>query len=174
MVADKANEIFEIVDEDDKVIGTEKRSVVHEKGLLHRAVDVFVFDKEGRIFIQQRSFKKLIGPGLWDVSTAEHLKPGETYEEAAVRGVKEELGVRAVGLRKIGEREQRSNYGELRDNEKKEVFRCGFRGRIKLDENEVEQGIWVSKDSLLREIAYNKDFFTRWLVEDIKKFGHLL
>lgn len=167
-------ELFEVIDASGKVVGTERRSIVHEKGLLHRASDVFVFDKKGRIFIQQRSFKKDIGPGLWDLSTTEHLKQCETFEAAAVRGVREELGVKAVNLEKLGETELHLKYSDAVDNEKKEVFKCGFKGRIKLDEREVEQGRWILKENLFREIAYSKELFSRWLVEDIKKFGALL
>jgi len=165
---DPANELFEIVDESDKVIGTEKRSVVHEKGLLHRTSDVFVLDDKSRIFIQQRSFKKLIGPGLWDVSAAEHLKPGETYEETAARGVKEELGVKPISIEKIGEREQRYKFEKLYDNGKVQVFQCGFEGKIKIDKAEIEEGKWVSKEDLLEEMEKSPRKFTPWLLQDIK------
>ncbi len=163
-------EIFEIIDETGKVIGTEKRSIVHQKGLLHRASDVFVLDKDGNIFIQQRSFKKLIGPGLWDMSAAEHLKPGESFEQAAIRGVEEELGVKAVDMQKIGERKQRAKFGDLTDNENVQVFKCFFKGKIKLQEEEIEQGKWISKEDLLTEMAYNEEIFSRWLLYNRKFF----
>jgi len=166
-------EIFEVIDESGKVIGKEKRSVVHETGLLHRASDIFVLDESGRIFIQQRSFKKLIGPGLWDMSAAEHLKPGETYEQAAVRGVKEELGVNPIKLEKIGERDQRGSFGKLQDNENVHVFKCFFGGTIKIQEEEIEQGKWISKEELLQEIEKDPKKFSRWLLYD-RKFFNLL
>lgn len=166
-------EILEIIDDLGKIAGRETRKIVHEKGLLHKSSDVFVLDKKGRIFIQQRSFKKLIGPGLWDMSVAEHLKPGENFEQAAIRGVEEELGVKAVDLKKIGEREQQAKFGELIDNENVHVFKCRFEGKIKLDEEEVEQGKWISKEELLTEMAYNKEIFSRWLLYD-RKFFKLL
>lgn len=168
MPTDPANEVFEIVDKNDNVIGTEKRSIVHQKGLLHRASDVFVLDGKGRIFIQRRSFEKLIGPGLWDVSAAEHLKPGENYKEAAVRGVKEELGVKALDIEKIGEREQRYDFGELQDNEKVQAFKCTFKGKIKIDKDEIEEGKWVSKKELLEETQKNPEKFTPWVLLDAK------
>ena len=121
----------------------------------------------------QRSFKKLIGPGLWDMSTAEHLKPGESFEQAAIRGVEEELGVKTVSLEKIGEREQRAKFGELTDNENVHVFKCFFKGKIKLQEEEVEQGKWISKEDLLAEMAYNEKIFSRWLLYDRKFFDKL-
>lgn len=54
-----------------------------------------IHDSEGRRLCQRRltACRKLIGPGQWDVSVAEHLQPGESYREAAVQGLKEELGI---------------------------------------------------------------------------------
>lgn len=55
MPADKDDELFEIVDETNKVIGTERRGVVHKTGLLHRAVYCWVFNTAGELLLQQRS-----------------------------------------------------------------------------------------------------------------------
>ena len=89
------NEILEIVDAEDRVIGTATRSEIHRKGLLHRAVHLFVFDRAGRIYVQRRSDSKDRDPGKLDSSAAGHVEPGETYEEAAVRELQEELGIHA-------------------------------------------------------------------------------
>jgi isopentenyldiphosphate isomerase len=166
-------ELFEVIDESGKVVGTEKRSVVHEKGFLHKSVDVFVLDEGGQIFIQQRSFDKDVGPGLWDLSAAEHLKPGESFEEAAARGVREELGVKAIGLKKIGEADFHFKRGKIIDNEKKVIFRCSFRGKIRLQKEEIEQGKWVSKKELLQEMQEKPEKFTEWLLGD-RRFVELL
>ncbi len=166
-------ELFEIIDESGKVIGTEKRSIVHKKGLLHKEVDVFVLDKDGKIFVQQRSFQKDIGPGLWDVSAAEHLKPGENFEQAAVRGVKEELGIKTIGLQKIGEITFCCKFGDMIENEMKQVFQCRFKGKIKLQEKEIEQGRWISKEDLLKEMAYNEEIFSKWFLLNRKFFSQL-
>ena len=79
LVADNDQELFELVNERDEVIGTELRSVCHSKGLLHRAVYCWVFNGAGRLLLQRRSPAKKIGPGQWDLSVAEHLQPGESY-----------------------------------------------------------------------------------------------
>ena len=55
LVADNEEERFDIVDDDNQIIGQEKRSVVHATGLKHRAVYCFVFDEQGRLLMQQRS-----------------------------------------------------------------------------------------------------------------------
>jgi 16S rRNA (adenine1518-N6/adenine1519-N6)-dimethyltransferase len=58
-----SEEIFEVVDKSGKVIGKEKRAIVHRRGLLHKSIHAFVLDKQGRVFIQQRSFDRFIAPG---------------------------------------------------------------------------------------------------------------
>jgi isopentenyldiphosphate isomerase len=78
---DKEDEVFELVDADDNVLGTAPRGVVHRQGLLHRAVYCWVFNARGEVLLQRRSPQKKIGAGLWDLSLAEHLQPGETYEQ---------------------------------------------------------------------------------------------
>ena len=90
----RTEEIFEIVDENNKVIGTAKRSECHgNPALLHRTVHVIVFHPDGRMLLQKRSMNKDIQPGKWDTAVGGHLVPGEDFEIAARREMQEELGV---------------------------------------------------------------------------------
>lgn len=86
-------EYFDVVNERDEPIGRAARREVHARGLWHRAVWVLVFDRAGRIFLQKRSMKKDMSPGLWDGSCAGHVDAGEDYDTAAVRELGEELGL---------------------------------------------------------------------------------
>jgi len=88
-------EILEIVDEQDKVIGTATRAEIHRQGLMHRAVHIFVFNPRGEIYVQRRSSSKDRHPLKLDSSAAGHVDPGETYQQTAVRELQEELGIRA-------------------------------------------------------------------------------
>jgi isopentenyl-diphosphate delta-isomerase type 1 len=88
-----SEEIFDVVDEQDRVIGQAPRSEVHRRGLNHRAVHVLVFNQHGDLFLQKRSMKKDCFPGVWDSSASGHLDRGEDYDACAVREVREELGV---------------------------------------------------------------------------------
>ena len=58
-----SEEIFDVVNTEDEVVGTEKRSVVHRKQLMHRAIHVFVFNAEGQLYLQKRSLNKDVSPG---------------------------------------------------------------------------------------------------------------
>src|SRR6266481_4148048 len=88
-----SEEIFDVVNERDEVIGQERRSEVHRLGLQHRAVHVLIFNGRGEVFLQKRSMKKDTFPGAWDSSASGHLDTGETYDACAVREVREELGL---------------------------------------------------------------------------------
>ncbi|PTX99616.1 NUDIX hydrolase [Verrucomicrobia bacterium LW23] len=90
-----AEDIFDVVDEQDRVVGQERRSVVHACGLRHRAVHILVFNASGHVFLQKRSASKDLHPLTWDSSSSGHVDSGEDYDTSAVREIAEELGVRA-------------------------------------------------------------------------------
>ena len=88
-----ADEIFEIVDETGRVIGTAPRKKCHgDPSLLHQSIHVFVFDRAGNLFLQKRSMKKDSQPGKWDTSVGGHMSPGEKPHQTAMRETGEELG----------------------------------------------------------------------------------
>ena len=90
---DAQGELFDVVDEHDRVVGTAPRGVVHATGLRHRAVHLFVFNGQGELLLQKRSPWKDKHPGKWDSSAAGHLDSGEDYAHAARRELTEELGL---------------------------------------------------------------------------------
>ena len=83
-------------------MGLVARNMVHMHGLWHKAVNVFLFRTDGRLITQLRHESKDVWPGAWDLSVAEHLKPGEDYMACAIRGVSEELGIEGVSLEPVG------------------------------------------------------------------------
>ena len=87
------DEMFDIVNDRDEVIGRLPRRVVHRDGHKHRAVHVLVFNSSGRLFLQKRSLAKDTFPGAWDSSASGHLESGEDYDAGAARELREELGL---------------------------------------------------------------------------------
>ncbi len=90
------NEIFDVVDNTDRVIKQEVRSEVHRKNLLHRAVHILISKPSGELVIQQRSPTKDLDPFLWTSSCSGHVDAGEDYLTAAVRECKEEIGIEII------------------------------------------------------------------------------
>src|SRR6185503_16709121 len=81
-----------LVNEKDEVTGTAEKMEAHEKGLLHRAFSIFVFNSRGEVLMQQRAPGKYHSAGLWTNACCSHPRPGEKTEEAARRRLREELG----------------------------------------------------------------------------------
>lgn len=94
-------ERFDEVDEHDRVIASHPRSIIHQRGLRHRAAHIILQNPAGEIFLQKRAPWKDINPGVWDSSAAGHVDSGEDYLHCAHRELAEELGVKAE-LHKIG------------------------------------------------------------------------
>ena len=90
---DGAREVFDVVDENNQVVGQATRAEVHARGWRHRALHVFVLNAAGELFLQKRSPWKDRHPDAWDSSAAGHLDAGETYAAAARRELREELGL---------------------------------------------------------------------------------
>src|SRR5450432_1361726 len=86
-------EIFDVVNERDEVVGQAPRKEVHARGLWHRAVHVLVFNARGEVFLQKRSMLKDTARGKWDSSASGHLDSGEDYGACAMRELREEIGL---------------------------------------------------------------------------------
>ena len=90
---DHPHEMCDVVDSDDRVLGSQLRTEVHVNNLLHRAVHLWIFNSKGELFLQKRSPWKLNHPDQWCSSAAGHVDTGETYMEAGHRELREEIGV---------------------------------------------------------------------------------
>ena len=134
-------EIFDVVDDFDEIIGQERRSEVHRRGLKHRAVHILVFNSRGEVFLQKRSRKKECFPGAWDSSASGHLCAGETYDACAVRELQEELGLKLdqppIRLFKIDACPQTGHEFVW-------IYRCRAEGPFILHPDEIESGDWFS------------------------------
>lgn len=82
-----------LVNERDEEIGTMEKLEAHQKGFLHRAFSVFVFNSKGELLLQRRAKEKYHSGGLWTNTCCSHPRPGEEILEAANRRLKEEMGM---------------------------------------------------------------------------------
>ena len=142
-----AEEIFDVVNEQDEVIGQRPRSEVHRLKLHHRAVHVLVFNREGRLFLQKRSMLKDCFPGTWDSSASGHLDQGETYDACAVRELREEIGLHTPPdcppTRLFHVRSSPATGHEF-----VWVYWCTSEGPFVLQASEVDRGEWFHPDTI--------------------------
>ncbi len=96
-----SDELLDIVDDADRIIGQELRAVVHQRGLQHRGVHIFLVTPENKLVVPQRGWQRDTSPLALDCSVSEHVKSGEGYREAARRGLAEELDLRQVNFHSL-------------------------------------------------------------------------
>lgn len=145
-----SDEIFDVVDESDRVVGRETRATVHRLGLMHRAVHVLVFNSRGEVFLQKRSMKKDRQPGVWDSSASGHLNCGEDYDACAVRELGEEIGLTPA---KPPRRLFNLPASKETDQEHVWIYTCEAEGPFVLDLEEIDCGAWFAPAHLSRWIA---------------------
>jgi isopentenyl-diphosphate delta-isomerase len=156
-------EILVLVDEKDRELGTETREKCHlGKGIRHRAYVVFLFHN-GKLLLQQRSGKKLLWPGAWDVSFTSHVYPGETYQEAAVRKGKQELSATFGALKDVHSFVYFAPFGKYAENEFCKLLVADFDGKIKANPDEITATKYISLRDLDRELKTKGEKYTPWL-----------
>ncbi|MBL1262397.1 NUDIX hydrolase [Candidatus Methylomicrobium oryzae] len=140
-----SQELLAVVDENDNVIGTCARHIVHASGMMHRAVHILVFDDSGRLFLQKRSMLKDLNPGLWDTSAAGHVDADEDYDGSAVRELREELGVEHEGpLARVFKIPPTAENGM----EFVQVYLVTHNGPFELAADEIDEGGWFGPDEI--------------------------
>lgn len=162
------DEPFVVVDENDRVIGSETRAKVHGNNLLHRAVHLFLFNRTGELLLQKRSRWKDRHPNLWDSSAAGHVGAGEEYDQTAVRELREELGITAE-LTPIAKIPASSRTGE----EFIWLYRGEYDGRLKPARAEIEAVEFFPLALLERWLAARPDDFAPGFLECWKAFRAL-
>jgi isopentenyl-diphosphate delta-isomerase type 1 len=159
------SEQFETFDEAGRPLGLVPRAEVHRRGLWHRASNVFLFRRDGQLLIQRRQLSKDVWPGAWDVSAAEHLQPGESFEDGALRGLREELGVVDVVLERYGPvTKSRLEVAEsdIRDYEFQQSFRTTYDGPIVPDASEVAETRLITLSALEAAFHDRPEDYTPW------------
>ncbi len=145
-----SEELLDVVDADDRVVGTATRGEIHARGLMHRAVHVLVFNRAGDLFLQKRSLAKDENPGLWDSSAAGHVDSGEDYLACARREIGEELGL-------DGEIELAVLFklpaSPVTGFEHCTVYRAVHDGPLQLDPAEIDDGAWINAAAMDARVA---------------------
>lgn len=142
---DNPDEVFDLVDEQDRVIGQVRRGDAHRNPeLWHRSVQTLVLDSHGRVLLQLRSARKDLFPGYYCASASGHVIAGDTYEETAQRELEEELGVSAP-LTFLGKALVRSAF----ETEMTALYTAQSDGPFTFHPVETDGGAFYSWDELL-------------------------
>lgn len=149
------DEVFEVVDEQGRVLRLASRGECHgDPSLLHRVAHVLVFEEAGRLFLQKRAVHKDIQPGKWDTSVGGHLCPGEDAEQGALRELEEELGIQGAKLERLYQYIMRSAV----ETELVTTFRTVWVGEIRPNARELAEGRFWSAGEI--EAALGQSVFT--------------
>ncbi|MFA6049259.1 MAG: NUDIX domain-containing protein [Candidatus Micrarchaeia archaeon] len=153
-------ELLCVVDENDKVLGSQRRGKVHSSKAWHRGVHILLENEKGEIALQKRAHSKDKFPDKWDVSVSEHLLFGENYLQAAKRGLREEFGASA----KLEEALYfRARYGR-HDFMVNKLFYCKHDGWLSKNK-EMSKIAFLGKKELLEKLQKTPEKFASWARE---------
>jgi isopentenyl-diphosphate Delta-isomerase len=151
-----------LVNEADEQVGIMEKMEAHEKGILHRAFSIFIFNSKGEMLLQQRALGKYHSSGLWTNACCSHPKPGEDIEAAAHRRLVEELGF-DIDITKAFTFMYKAHFDNgLTENEYDHVFVGNYENDIPFNTQEVEATKYISINDLLNDVDVHPEQYTAW------------
>ncbi|MBI2259489.1 MAG: isopentenyl-diphosphate Delta-isomerase [Flavobacteriia bacterium] len=151
-----------LVDENDNVIGTSNKLEVHQKGLLHRAFSILIFNTKGELLIQKRAVEKYHSKGLWSNTCCSHPIEGENEQNTINKKLKQEMGI-------VTEVQFAYHFiykieldNGLIENELDKVYIGEYEGEIKANPLEVSDFKWIGLELLRKEMASRPRDYTHW------------
>ena len=134
----------------------------HEKGLLHRAFSVFLFNKKGEMLLQRRALDKYHSAGLWTNACCSHPKPGEEVQSAANRRLGEELGISAELNHQFSFYYKSDYENGLSEPELDHVFFGNFDEELQIKPEEAMDWKYMAMDDLIRSLKETPEQYTTW------------
>lgn len=151
-----------LVNSSDHPVGSMEKMEAHEKGLLHRAFSVFVFNSNNELLLHQRAHHKYHSGGLWTNTCCSHPRVGESNSEAAHRRLQEEMGFDCPLTYAFNFTYHAKLDKNLIEHELDHVFIGRYNGAVAPNPEEVADYRYVSLDALKSEIAEHPQRFTAW------------
>ena len=151
-----------LVDEKDNQVGLMSKLEAHQKGLLHRAFSVFIFNSDYELLLQKRASSKYHSGGLWTNTCCSHPRDGEDTVDAANRRLYEEMGIK-TSLRKVFDFIYKAELdNNLTENEFDHVFYGVYNNDPVINIEEADDFKWIDMETLRNDIDNNPDQFTVW------------
>ena len=159
-----------LVNEKDEKIGLMPKMEAHEKGLLHRAFSVFIFNNNDELMLQQRALDKYHSPGLWTNTCCSHQRDGESNIQAGKRRLKEEMGFTADLKESISFIYKAPFDNGLTEHELDHVLLGQFNGTPTINTNEVASWKWMKLEDVKEDLALHPEIYTEWFKIIFQKF----
>ncbi len=159
-----------LVNEKDEQIGLMPKLEAHEKGLLHRAFSVFIFNSKKEVMLQQRALGKYHSPGLWTNTCCSHQRDGETSVEAGERRLQEEMGF-TVPLKETTSFIYKAPFDNgLTEHEYDHILIGYYEDAPDLNPDEVAAWKWMPLEEIKTAIANHPEAYTEWFKIIFDKF----
>ena len=159
----KMEDILILVDENDRETGTMAKTPVHQKGLLHRAFSIFIFNSRDELLLQQRADEKYHSASLWTNTCCSHPRQNEEVLEAVHRRLKEEMGMQCKLEFQFSFIYKMPFENGLIEHELDHVYFGRSDELPQPNKDEVKSWRYVSMAKLMQEIDSNPENFSIWL-----------
>ncbi|MFN8229785.1 MAG: isopentenyl-diphosphate Delta-isomerase [Bacteroidia bacterium] len=159
-----------LVDEKDNFLGTMEKIEAHEKGLLHRAFSIFIFNDAGELLLQQRALTKYHSAGLWTNTCCSHPKPGEEILTAANRRLQEEMGFKTELTIKTDFVYKVKFENNLIEHEFDYILIGTYNKQPEINREEVCNYKWINLIDIKKEIQNNPNSYTHWFKLALNEF----
>ncbi len=164
-------EMIVTVDINDKDLGVQEKDECHlGKGVLHRAFLLMVFNEKGEVLLAKRSQNKKLWPNYWDCSVASHIHEMESYEDAARRRFKQELGVDSKEINFLFKFIYHSTFAKVgSESEICGILSTKVEGELSPNPEEISEWEFISIEELKKDIKASPEKYTPWLLIALKK-----
>lgn len=163
-------EMVVLVNENDEKIGLMPKMEAHQKGVLHRAFSVFIFNDKNELLLQQRALDKYHSPGLWTNTCCSHQRDGEGNLEAGSRRLEEEMGF-STALKEVGSFIYIAPFDNgLTEHELDHIMVGHYNDKPKVNPEEVASYKWMELDDIKVDIALHPEDYTEWFKIIFDKF----
>jgi isopentenyl-diphosphate Delta-isomerase len=178
-------EYLPILDADGTYIGRQKRELVHQKGLLHPVVHLWIYDPlSQKVLMQKRSPEKELFPDCYDVSVGGHVIVGQTAWDALMSEAEGELGLyfdfqgspvpNYVGTKKINRSIPKIG---LIDNELVHIYFLAQNSdkmpKLNFKDDEVSKVSWIKTQKLVNDL-YNPKLSKKYVPHGLKYYEQVI
>jgi len=160
------DDLIDVVDDNDQIIDTKTKKEIMEKVLPHRGVNIILLNSKNEIYVHQRSFDKKAYPGYWAIFFGGFVDSGENHEEAALRELEEESGIKADNLEFL----KYFRYQTKNDDWFGKLYKLISDKPVKIQEEEIEKGFFIHLSKLDDFIKNNKlEPSNKYMYDDFKE-----